>query len=131
MATNIGFSNPQITINNNPVAIKPNSFKYKAGKGEVKVRATATGGGSSVSIHTVDTATRVSTFEFALAVTDDNRGNASTWKDNIGANTCLASQTGLKPVVGINMSLTNEPDFEASADGWVTVTFQGDPINEV
>lgn len=131
LQSNRGFSNPQVTINNGLVMIKPNSFKYVAGKGEIKVRALTGGGGSVQSIHTEDVATKVSKFMFEIAVTDANRTAASNWKDNIGANVCLATQSGMKPVVGTNMSMTNDPEWDASADGWCKIEFSGDPLAEI
>lgn len=131
LQSNRGFSNPQVTINNGLVMIKPNSFKYVAGKGDIKVRTVSGGGGSVQSIHTEDVATKVSKFMFEMAVTDSNRTNASNWKDNIGTNVCLATQAGMKAVVGINMSMVNDPEWDASADGWVKIEFSGDPLSEV
>jgi hypothetical protein len=128
--SNIGFSNPAISINNQAVAIKPNSFKYKVGKTKKVVRSVSTGGGGTTSIHTEDATSAVGEFQFEVAVTDDNRVAVSNWQDNIGANVCTATQAGVIPVVGVNMSETDDPEWNASSDGWVAIKFMGDVLQE-
>ena len=66
MADNIALSVPGITVNNVPIAIVPNSFKYRKGAGETKVRAASTGGGGVNSIHTEDAETKVSYMTFEM-----------------------------------------------------------------
>lgn len=124
----IGFSNPTILINNVPVSIMPNSFKFTDGKGDVKVRAMSAGGNSVVTIHTQDTSTKVGKVEFELGVTAQNRQIASNWKDNIGGNLIQAIQNGIPmPIIFQNCSMTNDPSWEATADGKCKIEFMGDP----
>jgi hypothetical protein len=52
------------------------------------------------------------------------------WKELIESNVIVATQPVTSPKVGQRMSMINDPDFEASADGTVEVTFEGDPLNE-
>ena len=123
----IGFSNPSVAINNVPVAIIPNSFKFNDGGGEIKVRAMSAGGGSITTVHTEDATTKMGKFSFELAVTAANRSLALTWKSNIGANVCMAIDPNLPPIVMQNMSMTNDPEWDASADGKAKIEFSGDP----
>ena len=60
--------------------------------------------------------------------TDENKDFFVQWKSQIGANAIVASQPGMKPESGQNMSLVNDPDWEGSPDGVVTFEFEGDPL---
>lgn len=128
MGALIGFSNPTVLINNIPVNVLPNTFKCKIGKGEKKVRALVAGGNSTVSVVTIDSATKIGEVEFEVAVTPDALQNYSNWSDLIGQLAISAVQTGFGlPFQYQNMTLTNEPDFEGTADGKVKFEFKGDP----
>jgi hypothetical protein len=128
MAGLIGFSNPQVVINNVVWSILPNSFKFTDGKGDIKVRALAAGGNSVVTVHTQDKATQIGKIEFEVAVTAANRTAASALKDNIGGNVIQATQVGIPtPIIFQNCSMVNDPQWEATADGKAKLEFMGDP----
>jgi hypothetical protein len=124
-------SNPTTYVDNVPVAIVPNSFKFKLGKGTVKVRAASVGGGSVESVHTEDAEAKIGMIKFSLYVTGDNIASVNTWKSSatIGGHVVqgIDSVTN-KPIVLQSASMVNDPDFEASADGKVEVEFEGNPI---
>lgn len=120
---------PGITVNNLPLGIVPNSFKYQLGKGVTNVRSASTGGGGAQSVHSEDAEARVGKIKFALYVTPENEALAKLWKANTGLNFVAANQNGLKPVSGSNMSMENDPEWEATADGKVEMEFGGDPLS--
>jgi len=119
---------PGIAVNNVPIEIVPNSFKFVLGKGEVNVRSASAGGGSSASVHTEDAEAKIGKMSWEMYVTDENILLAKGWKANIGTNFVSAAQPASTPLSGGNMSMVNDPDWEASADGVVEIQFEGDPL---
>jgi len=125
---------PTIKVNNDVQAIVPNSFKYKSGDGETKVRAASAGGGNVTAVHTQNAESMFSTLSFSIYPTADNLGRIRDWKDAIGGNTVEAVQRGDSTGDGDialffkNMSVTNDPDINAGADGVIEIEMAGDKI---
>lgn len=119
---------PTITANNIPRAIVPNSFKFTEGYGETNVRSASTGGGSSESVHSENGENNNGKITIDMYVTQETREFVAEAKGLTGANVIQAVQAGLPPVTGNRMSLTNDPEFAASADGVVTLEFAGDRL---
>jgi len=128
--SNVARSTPGWSVNDVPIEIVPNTSKHKIGAGETTVRFASTGGGGGRTIHTEDAETKVSMISFDMYNTPDTESLIRGWKQNIGANVVKGVQSGIGPIVGTFMSMTNDPDFEDSADGVVTVEFQGDPLGD-
>ncbi len=120
---------PGISVNNTPIGIVPNSFKFTLGKGEINVRAVSTGGGASESVHTEDAEMKIGKMSWEMYNTSETQEFISGWKSNIGTNFVSGQQPGTPPLSGGSMSMVNDPDFEASADGVVAVEFEGDPLS--
>ncbi len=129
MGGNKGLSVPGVSVNNVPYAIVPNSFKFRMGKGEVKVRAASLGGGSVTSVHTEDAEKKTGMMSWKMYITDETIAAVSLWKSLTGLNVIIAIQPVTAPKTAQKMSMTNDPDFEASADGTVEIIFEGDPLS--
>lgn len=127
---NVAISVPGISVNNDPISIVPNSFKFTMGKGETTVRAASAGGGSVQSVHTEDAESKIGKMSWEMYVTTETMKSVSGWKNAIGANYVAAQQPASSPLSGGNMSMVNDPDFEASADGKVEIQFEGDPLSD-
>ena len=127
MASKIGLSNPQIVINNVVRDIFPDSFKFKDGSGEIKVRALSAGGDSVDSIHTIDVATKISFCEFEVGVTSDERNFYSNCKSNIAGNVLQGTFIGGGSFIMVGASQTNEIEWAASSDGKAKVEFRASP----
>jgi hypothetical protein len=123
-----GFSVPGILVNNEPIAIVPNSFKFKLGRGETVVRSASTGGGGTQTIHTQNAEDRVGMFTFEMYVTPDTIESVNTWKSRTAANVVQAVQASQTPLTLTEASMTNDPDFEATSEGKVEIIFSGDAI---
>ena len=128
----IALSVPTIKVNNDVINIVPNSFKYVSGHGEVTVRAASTGGANAVSVHTQDAETMVSKVMFSLPNTVTNIERVSEWQSHIAGNTVEAIQKAINgknfaiPFKG--MSITNDPDIVAAADGIIDIEMAGDKL---
>ena len=71
-----------VTVNNDPVAIIPNSLDYTEGLGEQKTRAASAGGGQTEQIYSNDIESNFSTIQFAIPATIENIKRARAWKAN-------------------------------------------------
>lgn len=128
--SNRALSVPGIIVNDVPIGIVPGSYTSVRGKGSITVRNQSTGGGSAKSIHTENAEDKIGKMKFDVYNTDENKTYFKDWKANIGGNTVIASQTGIKPESGQNMSVVNDPEWEGSPDGVVTIEFEGDPLSD-
>jgi hypothetical protein len=130
---NVTLSVPAITVNNEPWKIVPNSFKYNDGLGTTTVRSASTGGKSSSSVHSENAEDKVGKCSFDMYLTTDLDSKIATLKENTGANSVQAlqsSKSGDAVTLSFdNLSLANDPDREASADGVTSLEFEGDPMS--
>lgn len=84
-------STPTITVNDAPVAIVPNSFKYTEGKGEQNVRSASTGGGSVEQVVADNVETNFSMCSFEIYPVAFDVEQARIWKSNGSLNVVEAS----------------------------------------
>jgi hypothetical protein len=124
----IALSNNTVLVNDIPQAIVPNSVSYKVGYGEVTVRSATVGGGAKVSVHSENAENAIGYVKFEMYVTEDARASIKAWKLQLGLNRVQGIQTGGSPFSLNGASMTNEPEFNPTADGTVEVEFMGDPM---
>ena len=126
MARN-ALSDPTILVNNIPFLVVPNTIVFKDGYGETNVRSATTGGGGSESIHTQNAENRISSVTFEMYITDETRIAIAGWKRTPAANFVSGVDRNNLPFTCAGASMTNEPEFNASVDGTVSIEFMGDP----
>ena len=122
-------SNPTVEINDQVIAIIPNTLSYKRGAGDVNVRAQSAGGDSVQAVITENAETKIGMVKFSLAVTDANQEYVRTWQENKfnGGNTVrISSRVMNTPLSFTNMNVTSDPEFSIGADGTVEVEFLGE-----
>ena len=126
---------PSVLINNVSYAIVPNSFRYSGGEGEQNVRAASGGGDNIESVHSSNAETKIGKVMFDAYLTSDLDGKISTLKRNIGQNSVSATERFNDGTAVVRawdrMSLTNDVERTASADGVVPFEFSGDPMSVV
>ena len=127
MANIIGLANPQVIINNSVRDVFPDSFKFKDGSGEIKVRALSAGGGSADAVHTTDITTKISWCEFEVAVTAPERVFYGQCKLNVAGNVLQGTFIGGGSFVMVGASQTNEIEWPATSDGKAKVEFKAAP----
>ena len=86
-------TDPSVAVNNNDIAIIPNTCKYTEGEGETSVRATSGGGGATVMVISEDITQKIGKISFELANTIENIKLAREWKKNPGVNFVEVSAT--------------------------------------
>ena len=122
---------PTVIINNETLAIVPNSFSYDGGEGEVTVRAASAGGGNTTSVHSQNAETQIGKCKFDIFLTPDTDSKIAIWKEAVGANQIQviqrADSSGDAVTLSFgNMSLMNAVERAASADGVTSLEWEGD-----
>lgn len=91
----IALADPSIVVNNEPVAVVPNSVKFTEGAGEQTMRAASTGGGGIEQVFSKNVETNFSKIMFSvmndIQTIEDIRG----WKKNSNQNVVVL--TGKTP----------------------------------
>lgn len=132
----LGLSVPTIKVNNDVIAIVPNTFKYVSGDGDVTVRGASTGGGNALAIHTQDAETMVSKVMFSVHSTADMIERIRDWKAGVAENSIDAIQRNAAvggkdfSIAFRNMSMTNDPEVVAAADGVIEIEMAGDKLEQ-
>lgn len=118
-------SNPAVEVNDDIIAIIPNSLKFKFGKGNKTVQAQSSGGDGIEIVISEDAETKKSTVSFKLRNT---KKNIQLGKDllSLFSNTIALSAPGFNESFR-DMVVTEEPDFEVGADGSFELMFEGAP----
>lgn len=100
----VQLANPLVTVNNDPIAVTPNSVMYTEGLGEQTIRAASLGGGQVVPIYSRNIEQNFGSVTFEMPATIANIAKARQWKTNEQEN--VVSVTG------------------STVDGTLTRTFQ-------
>lgn len=130
MAGFSAISTPTIQVNNETISIVPNSFKYKNGRGERKVRTSSAGGSATDVVFTEDAETKKSMVSFELINTPTNIALAEDWQDLLNANAITASDNNQNFTKSFaNMAVINDPEVSLSQDGTLTIEFEGSAAN--
>lgn len=128
----ITLSVPSVIVNNETIAIVPNSFSYNGGEGEINVRAASGGGNTIESVHSVNAEGKIGKCKFNVYLTPDMDSRIRTWKSQVGQNNIQFVQRisggGNVTRSMSRMSLTNDVERNASSDGVVSLEFSGDPM---
>lgn len=121
-------ANPSVEVNDIVIGIKPNSLKFKTGKGDVNVRPQSAGGDSIEIVRTENAETKKSMVGFVLYNTKPNVDNVRAWQSNNSAdgNTVKLSDGDFVESFR-NMFLITDPEITLGADGEMEVMFEGSP----
>ena len=120
-------SNPTVEVNDDTIAIIPNSLTYKEGQGDRKVKAESAGGNSISTVVTVDAETKISDCKFKLYNTADNLNRIKEWMAEDEGVTISLSEDDVT-VAFNNMVVTTEPERAVGADGELEIEFMGPPV---
>lgn len=125
--TVLTLTNPTIEVNDNPIAIVPNSCSYKKGRGEKAVKAQSAGGNAIETVITINAETKKSMVKFKLYPTKENFDLSDVWIDNVYGNTIRLSEGELTESFR-GMVTTTEPERKIGADGELELEFEGQPV---
>lgn len=120
---------PSIVVNNESIAIVPDSFKYTPGFGETNMRPQSSGGANVQMVKSTNAETKKSTVKFALLPIKINTDHVDDWQDNGKADgNGIEASDGPFAVAFRNMYMTNDPERNLSSDGVIELEFEGSPI---
>jgi hypothetical protein len=117
-------SNPTVVINNTPVAIIPNSFKFNEGQGEQKIRVESAGGGALNQVLADDVEMKFGAFSFEMLNTEANIESARSWKLNGNLNTVSVSEGNFDRTFA-GSAIVNNYDVSLAADGNIVLEWNG------
>lgn len=123
----VGITDGQIKINNEIIAIVPNSVERRYGRGEITVKTQTAGNGVVDTVHTLNNETAKSFFKCSLRVLPGYISKVDEWKINIGMNTIEYFTADIKETYE-HCSVINDVTFPDSNDGVISIEFEGDPL---
>lgn len=119
-------TNPAIEINDEVIAVLPNTLRVKLGKGDKNVRAQTSGGNATSMVITTNAEMKKSSVAFSLSNENSNIDLVRAWQDAQGGNTIRLSEQDY--ILNFrNMHITTDPEWSIGADGSTEVTFEGPP----
>ncbi len=122
----IQLSDATVLVNDEVVAIVPNTLKFTEGFGEQNVRAASVGGGSVEQVFSRDVETALSKVMFDIHTTPDNVKLARTWKSNGNQNVvAIAGKTVEAELTRTftQAAMTGDPEIEISTEGVINIEF--------
>lgn len=120
-------SNPSVEVNDQAIAIVPNSCSFKLGQGEKTVKAQSAGGNSIEPVVSENAETKLSMVKFKLTNTKENFDFVRQWVANISGNTIRLSEGDMVESFR-GMVTTTEPERAIGADGELELEFMGKPV---
>jgi hypothetical protein len=121
-------SDPTILVNNDAVAIVPNSAEIDEGLGEQKARAASLGGGSSQIVYSRDVSTNMGVLKFKMPGTLENIEKAREWKLNTNQNVVQvlgSTAEGFLTRTMVEAGLLPKVVIPLAADGDIAIEFTG------
>lgn len=118
---------PQVSVNDIPIEIIPNSLKWKNGKGERKTRVASGGAGRVTTYNTEDIETQIGEITFRMILTNEAVEQIEEWQDNFDSNTVTFQEKGIERTMNRSI-IMNDPENAAGVEGEVEITFSGSPL---
>lgn len=118
---------PVVSVNNETIYLVPNTFKFKGGFGESKVLPQSAGNGQVETVYSENIENKISEVQFELRVTPEAIEYIKSFKKN-KKNNAITAQEDTTNLTFTNMALTNDPEATFSAEGKISMVFQGDPV---
>lgn len=123
-------SNAQVLVNNDVVAIIPNTLTFTEGLGEQSIRAASSGGAQSEQVFSDNIEMRYSTVKFEIPPTVENISKAREWKINKNQNLVqIAGRTADGTVTRTFSQAALLTDYEVplTSDGNITLEWRANP----
>ncbi len=127
----IQLSDMTVEVNNEAVAIIPNTLVYTDGFGEQKVRAMSTGGGGVELVYSNDVESNIAKCNFEIASTPDNAALARQFKVNLNTNgiRIYGSTPDGKTLTRTftQAALVNDPEIAIGSETTIPLEFMANP----
>ena len=122
----IAISNPQVTVNDENIAIVPNSFTYTEGFGEQQVFTESAGGGSIATVYANDVSTNYSMIKFSMHNYQANIDLIRSWKARLDANVIMVTAVDFSRVFAF-CALTSNYEVKLGSDTTIELEFKSQP----
>lgn len=124
-------NNPQVTLNDELLAIVGNSVSYTTGDGERSIKAAGTGSGKGVLTISENVETKISTAKFSVFATVGNADVIEQAIKRLNNNVLVIAGTdtfgnSLRKTF-TNAVIMNNPEFNLQQDGQIDVEMSSDP----
>jgi len=122
----IQLSDATVLVNDEVIAIMPNSLKYTEGFGEQNMRAASIGGGAVEQIYSRNVETSLSKTMFELPTTPENVALQREWKSNGNKNVVqIAGSTDEGEVTRTftQAAMIGDPEIEIASEGMIAIEF--------
>lgn len=126
----IQLSDATVLVNDEVVAIVPNTLKYTEGGGEQQTRAASVGGGKIEQIYSRDVESALSKVMFDLHTTIANIKSQRGWKFKGNQNVvAIAGKTadGTLTKTFTQAAMTGDPEIEIGTEGVINIEFMANP----
>ena len=122
----IQLSDAAVLINDEAVAIIPNSLKFTEGLGEQTMRAASVGGGRTEQVYSQNVEENFGKIMFDLHATPENIKTARSWKVNLNKN--VVQIAGKTSEGDLNRTYTqaavlNDYEIEVGPEGTLSIEF--------
>ena len=118
-------SNPTVEVNDDVIAIIPNSLSYKPGLGEKSAKAQSAGGNAISVVVTENAETKIGMVKFKLFNTAANLERVKDWNVLYESTIRLYEEDITESFR--DMVMITEPERAVGADGELEVEFKGAP----
>jgi hypothetical protein len=123
-------SNAQVLVNNDVVAIIPNTLTFTEGLGEQNIRAASSGGSQTEQVFSDNIEMRYSTVKFEIPSTVENIEKAKDWKVNKNQNLIQVSgrtTDGKLTRTFSQAALLTDYEVPLTSDGNITLEWRANP----
>lgn len=124
----IALADAQVTVNDEPISIVPNSITFTEGLGEQTMRAASTGGGSVEQVYATNVETNFAMVNFAVYNDIDSIENLRIWKVNQNNNviTITGGTPDGKTITRTfqQAAILNDPEINLGADTQIDIEFK-------
>ena len=128
MATQI--ADALVTVNNDPVAVIPNTVSFTEGLGEQTLRAASKGGGNVEPVYANNVESNFSKVMFEIPATKENIEKAREWK--VGRNANVVQIMGNTPEGSVTRTFTgaailNDYEVNLGSETNIQIEFKSRP----
>lgn len=120
-------ANPILVIDNETIEIRPDTFRYKTGAGDLSVR-TQQAGNRVTTVKNVNATTQMSMVGFELNTTAANIARVKRWLAARPTGVAIQAFDEDNSEAFNGMCIVGEPEISGGSEGIIPIEFQGDPI---
>lgn len=125
----LGLSNPTVTVNDEVILIKADSFEYTLGFGDMNLRPESAGGGSQEIVATEDVSTKISMCKFTVLTKSTTKNQVTGWlvASRRGPGNVVKASEGDFNVTFRQARIITDTNFSLGSEGETEIEFKANP----